>query len=449
LTSRDARAVAEAVWRLEAPKLIAAGLRLVRDVSAAGDFAQDALVAALEQWPIDGIPSNPAAWLTAVVKRRAIDRLRRDGRYRQREPELTRRAMDNNTMNPNVDVDRIEDDLLRLVFIACHPAISQQARVALTLRLLGGLTTPEISRAFLVPEPTVAQRIVRAKNDLQRVGAALDEPDPAERAERLDAVLEVVYLIFNEGYAATSGDSWARPELCEEALRLGRLLRGLMPGENEVLGLVALMELQSSRLAARISADGSAVLLDDQDRSRWNRDRIRRGLAALAAAEALDEPMGPYLLQAQIAGCHARAQTAAETDWRRITFWFDLLAQVSPSPIVQLNRAVSVGRSHGPIAGLALLDTIRHDPKIGSNHLYHAVRGDLLGQLGRAGEARAAFLLAASLTANTAEQAVLQARAANQIDSEDLGPKYFGGHVESASLQATTLQDGKEPPTTT
>ena len=411
MTSRYPKTVAETVWRLEAPKLIAAGLRLVRDVAAAEDLAQDALVAALEQWPVDGVPANPAAWLTAVVKRRAIDRIRRADRYRQREPELARRATEHATMNDNTDVDRIDDDLLRLVFIACHPAISQQARVAMSLRLLGGLTTTEIAHAFLVPDATIGQRIVRAKKDLARVGAALEEPDPTERSERLDAVLEVIYLIFNEGYAATSGADWTRPALCDEALRLGRLLRGLMPNETEVLGLLALMEFQSSRLASRQASDGSAIVLDDQNRSRWDRDRIRRGIAAVAAAEAVEEPMGPYLLQAQIAACHAKAPTAAETNWSRITFWYDLLAQVVPSPIVQLNRAVSVGRSHGPTAGLATLDNIRDDPKVVSNHLFCAVRGDLLDQLGRTQEASAEFERAASLTTNQTEQHLLRTRA--------------------------------------
>jgi RNA polymerase sigma factor (sigma-70 family) len=385
------------------------------------------------------IPSNAAAWLTAVVKRRAIDRLRRNERYRQREPELTRRAAEHATTNPEPDVERIEDDLLRLLFVACHPAISQQARVALTLRLLGGLTTREIARAFLVPEPTIAQRIVRAKNDLHRVGAAMEETDPAERLERLDSVLEVIYLIFNEGYAATSGTDWSRPALCDEALRLGRLLRGLMPRETEVLGLVALMELQSSRLVARRAPDGSAVLLDDQDRTLWDRGRIRRGLAAISVAQAIDEPMGPYLLQAQIAACHARAHCAADTDWRRITFWYDLLAQVAPSPIVQLNRAVSLGRSHGPAAALALLDTIHNEPKVASNHLYYAVRGDVLVQLGRCDEARAELIRAASLTANLAEQSMLNKRAAELGDGPPANQNsLLRVDVDPASGQATS-----------
>ncbi len=412
LTGRTPHNAAETVWRLEAPKLIAAGLRLVRDVAVAEDLAQDALLAALQQWPVDGVPTNPAAWMTAVVKRRAIDHIRRNERYRERVPELARVARDQSMFEQTLDVDRIDDDLLRLVFIACHPAISQQARVALTLRLLGGLTTAEIARAFLVPEPTIAQRIVRAKKDLARAGAALDEPDPAERVERLDAVFEVVYLIFNEGYAATAGVEWTRPTLCDEALRLGRLLRGLRPADSEVLGLLALMELQSSRLAARRAIDGSAILLDDQDRSRWDRHRIRRGLEAIAAAEAVNEPMGPYLLQAQIAACHARAYSPADTDWHRVTFWYDLLSEVTSSPIVQLNRSVSVGRSHGPAAGLALLDTIA-DPKVATNHLYHAVRGDLYEQLGQYSDARAAFERAAALTSNSAEQILLGRRAAD------------------------------------
>ena len=292
-----------------------------------------ALVAALEQWPRDGIPTNPAGWLTAVVKRRAVDRVRRADRFRQREPELIRRATEQSTATDDVDVERIEDDLLRLVFNACHPAISQQARVALTLRLVGGLTTAEIARAFLVPESTVAQRIVRAKNDLARLGADMEEPNPQQRVERLPAVLETVYLIFNEGYNATAGDAWVRPELCDEAVRLARLLRGLLPDEPEVLGLLALLELQPSRLAAREDVEGNPVLLDDQDRSRWDCDRIRRGLAGIAAAEATGKPMGPYLLQAQVASCHARAETAADTDWGRIAEWYRLLADVLPSPV--------------------------------------------------------------------------------------------------------------------
>lgn len=391
---------------------------MVRDVNLAEDLAQDALVAALEQWPRDGVPVNPAAWMTAVVKRRAVDHIRRNERFRQRQPELARTAAESMELDPDHDVERIDDDLLRLVFIACHPAISQQSRVALTLRLLGGLTTTEIAHAFLVPEATVAQRIVRAKTDLRHANAALDEPGPEQRLERLDAVLEVIYLIFNEGYTATAGADWSRPVLCNEALRLGRLLRGLIPEDPEVLGLLALMEFQSSRLAARHASDGTAVLLDDQDRSRWDHDRIRRGLAAIAAAEATGEPMGPYLLQAQIAACHARARTPVQTDWSKVTFWYDLLAQVAPSPIVQLNRAVSVGRSHGPHAGLALLDTINADPKIGGLHLYHAVRGDLLARLGRHGEARAEFTHAASLTGNESEQALLRRRAADLPETD-------------------------------
>lgn len=377
----------------------------------AEDLAQEALVAALEKWPVDGVPHNPGAWLTSVVKRRAIDRIRRADRYREREPELTRRAAEHSTMNDDTDIDRISDDLLRLVFIACHPAISQQARVALTLRLLGGLTPEEIAHAFLVSESTVAQRIVRAKNELKRVDAELEEPDLAERVERVDAVLKVIYLIFNEGYTATSGADWTRPDLCEEALRLARLLRGLMPTETEVLGLVALLEFQSSRLGARRAPDGSAILLEDQNRLSWDRNRIGRGLTAIETAETFGEPMGPYLLQAQIAACHARAQSAADTDWHRITFWYDLLIQAIPSPVVQLNRAVAVGRSHGPHAGLALLDGIGDDPKIVSNHLYSAVRADLLAELGRNVEARTAFERAATLTNNMAEQALLRSRA--------------------------------------
>lgn len=409
---RDPAATAATVWRMESAKLVAVGLRMVHDLSSAEDLAQDALVAALDQWPRDGIPANPAAWLTAVVKRRAIDQVRRDERFRQREPELVRRAREHSTANDDVDVDRIEDDLLRLVFMSCHPAIGQQARVALTLRLVGGLTTPEIARAFLVPEPTVAQRIVRAKQDLARLGAAIEEPDPQERVERLPAVLETVYLIFNEGYNATAGDDWIRPELCDEGLRLARLLRGLLPKEPEVLGLLALVELQSSRLAARRDPDGNPVLLDDQDRGRWDYDRIRRGLAAVTAAEATGEPMGPYLLQAQIAACHARAHTPADTDWARIAEWYGLLAHVLPSPVVELNRAVAIGRSAGPRAGLTVLDTIARDPKMATNHLYATVRADLLIQIGRYDDARAELTRAIALTSNQAEHDLLKARLA-------------------------------------
>ena len=407
---RDPATAAATVWRLESAKLVAVGLRLLRNVADAEDVAQDALVAAMEQWPRDGIPANPAGWMTAVVKRRAVDRIRRAERLRERQPELTRMARDRAVGGGDVDVERIEDDLLRLVFIACHPAISQQSRVALTLRLVGGLTTGEIARAFLVPEATVAQRIVRAKNELARVGAGLDEPDPAERAQRLAAVLEVVYLIFNEGYAATAGADWTRPELCDEAVRLARLLRALMPGDSEVLGLLALLELQASRLAARQDTDGRAVLLDDQDRARWDHHRIRRGLDALAAAEATGEPMGPYLLQAQIAACHARARTAAETDWPQIAFWYGLLAEVVPSPIVQLNRAVAVDRAAGPAPALELLDTIAGDPKVANHHLYAAVRADVLAKLGQHDGAREALSRAIALTSNKAEQDLLEAR---------------------------------------
>jgi RNA polymerase sigma factor (sigma-70 family) len=407
---RDPAATAATVWRMESAKLVALGLRMVHDLWAAEDLAQDALVAALEQWPRDGIPANPAAWLTAVVKRRAIDQVRRQERFRQREPELVRRTREQSTASDDVDVERIEDDLLRLVFMSCHPAISQQARVALTLRLVGGLTTAEIARAFLVPEPTVAQRIVRAKQDLARLGAAIEEPDPQERVDRLPAVLETVYLIFNEGYNATAGDDWIRPELCDEAVRLARLLRGLLPKEPEVLGLLALVELQSSRLAARLDPDGNPVLLDDQDRARWDHDRIRRGLAAITAAEAAGEPMGPYLLQAQIAACHARAHTAADTDWARIADWYGPLAQILPSPVVELNRAVAIGRSAGPRAGLTVLDTIAGDPKMANNHLYATVRADLLIQIGRYDDARVELTRAIALTSNQAEHDLLQAR---------------------------------------
>jgi RNA polymerase sigma factor (sigma-70 family) len=420
---------------MESARVIAGLARLVPDVGLAEEFAQDALVAALEQWPRDGIPDNPGAWLMATAKHRAIDALRRRGRYDEKLRELGRGLTD--VAEP--ELDHVGDDLLTLIFMACHPVLSTESRVALTLRLLGGLTTQETARALLVPEPTVAQRIVRAKKSL--AGVRFEPPEPPELAERLASVLEVVYLIFNEGYAATAGDDWVRPALCDEALRLGRILAGLAPMEAEVHGLVALMEIQASRIAARTGPDGAPILLPDQDRRRWDRLLIRRGLAALAEAERLSnlellqspahvsvhsgvEPfqigrsgVGPYTLQAAIAACHARAVTPEDTDWGRIAALYALLATVSPSPVVELNRAVAVGRAHGPQAGLAVVDAIRDDRALAGYALLPAVRGDLLAQLGRAAEARAEFVAAAGLTRNERERALFQRRA------DDIDPR--------------------------
>jgi RNA polymerase sigma factor (sigma-70 family) len=404
----DARRAIEAVWRIESPKLIASLARVVRDVGLAEDFAQDALVAALAQWPADGVPDKPGAWLMTAAKRRAIDHFRRDATLQGKYAAIAE-SMEKNEM-PFPDED-IGDDLLRLIFIACHPVLSEEARIALTLRLLGGLGTDEIARAFLVPEPTVAQRIVRAKRTLADARIPFELPPAAERAERLASVLAVIYLIFNEGYSATAGDDWVRPELCHDALRLGRVLEELTRGEPEVLGLVALMEIQASRLRARVGPHGEAVLLLDQDRARWDHLLIRRGLNALGQAERLGAPPGPYVLQASIAACHARARTAEETDWPEIAKLYDALARVAPSPVVEVNRAVAVGMTHGPAAGLALLDAIPTDALKGY-HLLPSVRGHLLLQLGRAGEARAEFERAAALTRNERERALLLARAA-------------------------------------
>jgi RNA polymerase sigma factor (sigma-70 family) len=407
----------DAVWRIESARLIAGLARVVRDVGLAEDLAQDALVAALEQWPESGVPENPGAWLMTVAKRRAIDRLRRGKRLEQKHQELARvletggqDAADE--FDAVLDQDRIEDDLLRLMFTACHPVLSTEARVALTLRLLGGLKTDEIARAFLVPEPTIAQRIVRAKRTIAAAHVPFEVPSGAERAARLSSVLEVIYLIFNEGYTATAGDDWMRPALCDEALRLGRILAGLAPREPEVHGLVALMEIQASRSRARIGPSGEPVLLLDQNRARWDQLLIRRGLAALDRAEALGGARGPYALQAAIAACHARARTADATDWQRIAALYDELAQITPSPVVELNRAVALAMAFGPAAGLAVVDALRSEPSLTSYHLLPSVRGDLLAKLGRLDEARAEFRRAASLTRNTRERELLLARAA-------------------------------------
>jgi len=417
MTASNTHRAIEAVWRIESARLIAGLARMVRDVGLAEDLAQDALVAALEQWPASGVPANPGAWLMSVAKRRALDHFRRD-RLLERKREELGREIDarQERVVPELDAaldDEVGDDLLRLVFTACHPVLSREARVALTLRLLGGLTTEEIARAFLVPEPTVAQRIVRAKRTLAEARVPFEVPRGAELAERLSSVLEVVYLVFNEGYAATAGDDWMRPALCEDALRLGRILAGLMPREPEVHGLVALMEIQASRAGARVGASGEAVLLLDQDRARWDHVLIGRGLAALARAEALGGALGPYALQAAIAACHARARTAGDTDWARIATLYAALARLAPSPVVELNRAVALSMAFGPAAGLELVDALTAEPALRDYHLLPAVRGDLLHRLGRAAEARAEFERAAALTRNARERDVLLARAAS------------------------------------
>jgi len=406
----------EAVFRIEAAKIIAGVARMVRDVGVAEELAQDALVAALETWPAQGVPDNPAAWLMATAKNRALDRLRQRKLHAEKEDELTHEIETLLTdAQPRVDAvlaDDIGDDLLRLVFTACHPVLPTEARVALTLRLLGGLTTDEIARAFLVPETTIAQRIVRAKRTLAEARVPFEVPGAAQREERLASVLEVVYLVFNEGYAATSGEHWVRPTLCEDALRLGRILAELVPGEAEVHGLVALMEIQASRLAARVAPNGEPILLLDQNRARWDQLLVRRGLAALARAEALGGALGPYALQAAIAACHARAITAADTDWRRIAALYDALATLMPSPVVELNRAVAVGIAFGPAEGLAIVDAIVAGKTLKDYHLLPSVRGDLLAKLGRNAEACTEFRRAADLTRNERERKLLLGRAA-------------------------------------
>jgi RNA polymerase sigma-70 factor (ECF subfamily) len=417
VTTTDTRRAIEAVWRIESARLIAGLARMVKDVGLAEDLAQDALVAAMEQWPESGVPDNPGAWLMAVGKRRAIDQIRRNIRLERKQEEIGH-AMATEADPADVEaaaVDDIGDDLLSLVFTACHPILSTEARVALTLRVLGGLTTSEIARAFLVPESTVAQRIVRAKRTLAEAGVPFEVPSGEELASRLSSVLEVVYLIFNEGYSATAGDDWLRPELCADALRLGRILAGLAPKEPEVHGLVALMEIQASRSRARVGPDGAPILLPDQDRSRWDQLLIRRGLAALRRAEELGGGAGPYALQAAIAACHARAVHAEQTDWHRIARLYGILMRVTPSPIVELNRAVAVSMADGPAAGLQIVDALAENPALRGYHLLPTVRGDLLSRLGRADEARAEFERAAGMTANTREQELLRARAARQV----------------------------------
>ena len=410
----DIHRTIDAVWRIESAKLIAGLARIVRDVGLAEELAQDALVAALEQWPESGIPDNPGAWLMGTAKHRAIDHFRRAKRFEQKQEELGRLEIERELISGEFDEavgEEISDDLLRLIFTACHPVLSTEARVALTLRLLGGLTTDEIARAFLVPEATVAQRIVRAKRTLAEAQVPFEVPSGADLAPRLASVLEVIYLIFNEGYAATAGDDWMRPGLCEDALRLGRILAELAPNEPEVHGLVGLMEIQASRARARVGPSGAPILLLDQNRARWDQLLIRRGLAALARAEALDGQPGPYVLQAAIAACHARARTAEETDWERIAGLYGVLAQVAPSPVVELNRGVAVSMAYGPAAGLELVDRLADEPTLKSYHLLPSVRGDLLSKLGRFDEAREELERAASLTRNAPERALLLQRA--------------------------------------
>ena len=417
MTATDVNRTIEAVWRIESAKLIAGIARIVHDVGIAEDLAQDALVAALEQWPKSGVPDKPGAWLMATAKHRAIDQLRRSTlvqrKHEQLVPELE--AQQERAL-PDLDAaidDHVGDDLLRLVFISCHPALSTEARLALTLRLLGGLTTDEIARAFLVSEPTIAQRIVRAKRTLADAHVPFEVPRGVEFSARLSSVLQVIYLVFNEGYSATAGDDWMRPELCQDALRLGRILAGLVPEEPEVHGLVALMEIQASRSRARVGPSGEPVLLLDQDRARWDHVLVRRGLAALARAEQLRGAEGPYALQAAIAACHARARTGAETDWTRIADLYATLARITPSPIVDLNRAVAISMALGPAAGLELVDQLTGEPSLKTYHLLPSVRGDLLAKLGRSDEARDEFERAATLTRNGRERDLLLRRAAD------------------------------------
>ena len=433
VTATDIHRTVDAVWRIEAPRLIAGLMRIVRDIALAEDLAHDALVAALEQWPESGVPENPGAWLMATAKHRAIDHFRRNTRLARKHEELGRELGAKEMAMPDLDSaldDDIGDDLLRLVFISCHPALSTEAQVALTLRLIGGLTTEEIARAFLVPEPTIAQRIVRAKRTLADKRVPFEVPRGSELAARLSSVLGVIYLIFNEGYSATAGDDWMRPALCEDALRLGRILAGLAPQEPEVHGLGALMEIQASRSRARSGPSGEPILLFDQNRAHWDQLLIQRGLSALAIAERLSatnlgfEKMGteqgPYTLQAEIAACHARARTPEATDWPRIVRLYSILARVAPSPVVELNRAVAVAMAFGPAAGLELVDSLTSERTLQNYHLLPSVRGDLLKKLDRFDEARTEFERAASLTQNARERALLLGRAQSCVTGSQL-----------------------------
>jgi RNA polymerase sigma factor (sigma-70 family) len=420
MKAADVQRTIDAVWRIESAKLIAALARLTRDVGVAEELAQDALVTALEQWPRTGIPDNPGAWLMTTARNRGLDRLRhrrmQTAKHEALSAELEMDQEHSNSVETAAD-DEIGDDLLRLIFTACHPLLPTEARTALTLRLLGGLTTAEIARAFLVPEPTIAQRIVRAKRALSEAGVAFEIPRGEELRRRLSSVLEVIYLVFNEGYAATAGSDWMRPALCEEALRIGRILAALAPGESEAHGLAALMEIQASRIRARTRADGEPVLLLDQNRALWDHVLIHRGLMALARGEALGETRGPYLLQAAIAACHARAATAQDTDWVHITTLYDELARLTPTPVVELNRAVAVAMAYGPAAGLELADRLAAGGRLKSYHLLPSVRGDLLAKLGRYAEARGEFERAARLTHNARESRLLLDRAAACVRS--------------------------------
>jgi RNA polymerase sigma factor (sigma-70 family) len=411
----DVHRTIEAIWRIESARLIAGLARMTRDVGLAEELAQDAMVTALEKWPESGIPDNPGAWLMQAAKNRAIDSLRRTKRIDRKHEELGQAMTERERTTPDFAAaadDDVGDDMLRLVFTACHPVLSTEARVALTLRLLGGLTTPEIARAFLVSEPTMQQRIVRAKKTLADAGVPFEMPREAERAERLASVLEVIYLIFNEGYSATAGDDWLRPELCNDALRLGRILAGLTPNEPEVHGLLALMEIQASRSAARVGPEGDPILLLEQNRARWDRAAINRGLIALARAEALGGASGPYTLQAAIAACHARAATADATDWQQIAALYGVLVERVPSPVIELNRAVAVSFAFGPAAGLAIVDALASEPALAKYHLLPSVRGDLLAKLGRNSEAAREFERAAEMTRNEREKKLLLERAA-------------------------------------
>ncbi|MBT2763736.1 RNA polymerase sigma factor [Paenibacillus sp. ISL-20] len=419
MSAADTHRMIDAIWRIESSKIIAYLTRMVRDVGIAEDLAQDALIAALERWPIDGIPDNPGGWLMTAAKRKALDLLRRN-KVRDQKYELLGREMDSR-MDSDIQVPEpgeVNDDLLRLIFMTCHPVLSPEARVALTLRLLGGLTTAEIAHAYLVPEPTIAQRIVRAKRTLSATRVAFEIPQGAELKPRLSSVLEVIYLMFNEGYAASSGNQWIRPLLCQEALRIGRVLAEIAPTEAEVHGLVALMEFQSSRFKSRVNAEGEPVLLMDQNRALWDYLLIRRGFAALDRIERLGGMTGPYAIQAAISACHAGTPSAAETDWIRISALYEALAQVSPSPIVELNRAVALSMAFGPEIGLEIVDILRCEPALKGYHLLPSVRGDLLFKLGRLDEACAEFKLAASLTDNQRERALLLVRAAECLSAE-------------------------------